>query len=227
MQTLNQKKQKNRKINIKKSQILLFGSFLVFIGIILIGYNTFIALREEVYSDLKLDIVSDTVTTQSIEGVPVAENISNEEYSEIQEYVEQPTQQINYDKYLGVLEIPRISLKRGFYGLDNRYNNIQYNVTLVNGSTMPDVVNGNLILMAHSGDAYISFFAYLFRLNIDDTAYVTYKGIKYTYKIVNIYNVPKTGQVTIKRNYDRTTMTLITCTKDNDQSQTIYILEQV
>ena len=92
---------------------------------------------------------------------------------------------------------------------------------------MPDVPNGNLILMAHSGDAYISFFAYLFRLNIGDNAYVTYKGIKYTYQIVNIYNVPKTGQVTIKRNYDRTTMTLITCTKDNDQSQTVYILEQV
>ena len=27
---------------------------------------------------------------------------------------------------------------------------------------MPDVENGNLILMAHSGDAYISFFAYLY-----------------------------------------------------------------
>ena len=227
MQTLNQKKQKSRKINIKKSQILLFGSLLVFMGICLIGYNTFIALREEVYSDLKLDIVTDTVTSQSIDDVPVAENISNEEYSEIQEYVEPVQQQVNYDNYLGVLEIPRISLKRGFYGLDNRYNNIQYNVTLVNGSTMPDVPNGNLILMAHSGDAYISFFAYLFRLNIGDNAYVTYKGVKYTYKIVNIYNVPKTGQVTIKRNYDRTTMTLITCTKDNDQSQTIYILEQV
>ena len=64
---------------------------------------------------------------------------------------------------------------------------------MVGGSTLPDVVNGNLILMAHSGDAYISYFAYLYRLNIGDYAYVTYNGNKYQYQIVNIYEVPKNG----------------------------------
>ena len=92
---------------------------------------------------------------------------------------------------------------------------------------MPDVVNGNLILMAHSGSAYVSFFAYLYRLNVGDMAYVTYNGIKYKYQIVNIYNIPKTGQATITRNMDRSCMTLITCTKDSETEQTIYVLEQV
>ena len=128
---------------------------------------------------------------------------------------------------MGVLEIPKIGLKRGFYGFDSRYNNIERNVTLVGGSTMPDVVNGNLILMAHSGSAYVSFFAYLYRLNVGDMAYVTYNGIKYKYQIVNIYNIPKTGQATITRNMDRSCMTLITCTKDSETEQTIYVLEQV
>ena len=226
MQTLNQKKQKSRKINIKKSQILLFGSLLVFMGICLIGYNTFIALREEVYSDLKLDIVTENVTSQSIDDVPVAENVSNEEYSEVQEYVEPVQQQVNYDNYLGVLEIPRISLKRGFYGLDNRYNNIQYNVAVIRGSQFPDEERGNLILMAHSGNAYISFFRYLYKLELGDKAYVTFKGKKYTYSIVNIYDTPKVGTVKIIRNYDKTTLTLITCTHNSDDYQTIYILEQ-
>ena len=134
---------------------------------------------------------------------------------------------INYDKYYGVLEIPRISLKRGFYNLGNRYNNIEYNVTMVEGSSMPDVTNGNLILMAHSGDAYISYFENLYKLAVGDMAYVTYKGTKYSYKIVNIYNVEKNGRVTIYRNYDKTTLTLITCTKNNDTSQTVYIAELV
>lgn len=208
--------------------MLLIGSFLVFIGIILLSWNTFITLRDEVYSDLKIEIVTDDEET--ITSVPVANNVESEneqttttEVSEASNY-EAP---IDYDKYLGVLEIPRISLKRGFYGVDNKYNDIQYNVTLVRGSMLPDVPKGNLILMAHSGDAYISYFAYLYLLDYGDVAYITYNRVKYTYKIVNIYTVPKVGRVTISRNYDKTTLTLITCTKDNPDSQTVYILEQV
>ena len=90
---------------------------------------------------------------------------------------------------------------------------------------MPDVTNGNLILAAHSGDAYISYFAFLYKLNIGDFAYVTYGGTKYKYQIVNIYNVPKTGAVTINRNMNRSTLTLITCTKNSDTEQTVYIAE--
>ena len=41
----------------------------------------------------------------------------------------------------------------------------------------------------------------------------------------NIYYVEKTGTVQIKRNTKKTTMTLITCTKNNDKLQTVYILE--
>ena len=142
---------------------------------------------------------------------------------------EEPAEEytIDYNKYLGVLEIPKIRLKRGFYGLDSKYNSIQYNVTLVGGSTMPDVPNGNLILMAHSGDAYISYFAYLYKLNIGDEAYVTYAGNTYRYVITNIYEVPKIGMISLERNKDRTTLTMITCTKDNDYTQTVYIAEQV
>ena len=140
---------------------------------------------------------------------------------------QQSSQEINYSKYAGVLEIPKIGLKRGFYNTDSKYNSIEYNVSVVAGSSMPDVANGNLMLMAHSGDAYISFFAYLYRLNVGDSAYVTYQGNKYQYKIVNIYTVPKTGKVAIYRNYNKTTLTLITCTKNDDTTQTLYIAELV
>ena len=51
--------------------------------------------------------------------------------------------------------------------------------------------------------------------------------MKYVYKIVNIYEVEKDGTVAIYRNYDKTTLTLITCTKNNDASQTVYIAELV
>ena len=167
---------------------------------------------------LKID---NNISDEIVEDIPEVEE-KKETQPEPQE-----EKKIDYTKYLGVLEIPKIGLKRGFYGFDSRYNNIERNVTLVGGSTMPDVVNGNLILMAHSGSAYVSFFAYLYRLNVGDMAYVTYNGIKYKYQIVNIYNIPKTGQATITRNMDRSCMTLITCTKDSETEQTIYVLEQV
>ena len=178
-------------------------------------------MRDEVYSDMKIAMTEEPTILgkEDVVESPVAENVQKEENNT--NYV------VDYSKYLGVLEIPKIGLKRGFYGTDSRYNSIQYNVTMVNGSTLPDEVNGNLILTAHSGDAYISYFAYLWRLGVGDDIYVTYNGTQYHYQLVNIYDVEKNGFVVIHRNTERTTLTLITCTKDNDNSQTIYIAELV
>ena len=134
---------------------------------------------------------------------------------------------IDYSVYLGVLEIPRIGLKRGFYPYDDPLNNIERNVTLVKGSDLPDVENGNLILTAHSGDSYISYFAYLYLLNIGDDCYISYNNQTYHYQIKNIYTVYKNGIVNIDRDYDKNTLTMITCTKDDDTMQTVYIAELV
>ena len=213
------------KIKLKKSQLLLFGSLLIFVGIISLSFNYFLKLREAVYSDMKISMMDDTPIVEKnedvVEDVPITENVSNESANTANNYV------IDYSKYLGVLEIPRIGLKRGFYGVGSRYNNIQYNVTMVNGTSLPDQVNGNTILMAHSGDAYISYFAYLYRLELGNLAYITYHGNQYTYQLVNRYDVPKIGVVSIKRDYNKTCLTLITCTKDNDSLQTVYIFERV
>ena len=64
-------------------------------------------------------------------------------------------------------------------------------------------------------------------MQIGNDVYITYHGKKYHYQIVNIYDVEKTGTVKIQRNYDKTTLTLITCTKNDDTKQTIYIAELV
>lgn len=216
-----QKKNKNNKKikNIKKSHLLLIGSLLVFFGIVLLSYNHLLDLRNQVFSEMLLLFSESSPSEEEKVDVPNIENVSDGTvYHE---------ENIDYDKYLGVIEIPRIGLKRGFYNTNSKYNSIEYNVTLIRGSTMPDVSGGNLMLMAHSGDAYISYFAYLYRLSIGNDIYITYNKNKYTYKIVNIYNVDKNGKVPIYRNYDKTTLTLITCTKDDSTKQTVYIAELV
>lgn len=226
MQMLNQQN-KNRKI--QKSQLLLFGSFLIFVGVMVMCWPHLKFIKENIYSDMQVAIserMNDNRKQDIIKvDVPEADNLDDKQ-------TEEPPQEEapiveDFSKYLGVLEIPRIGLKRGFYGTDSAYNDIQYNVTMVVGSTMPDVDRGNLILIAHSGDAYISFFAYLYRLKVGNDVFVTYNGVRYQYRIVNIYNVEKNGTVSIIRNYDQTTLTLITCTKDDSSHQTVYIAERV
>lgn len=151
--------------------------------------------------------------------------IEEEEQEEIEEPIEQTKEEvkeINYD-YIAVLEIPKINLKRGLVSTDSKYNNVNYNIKIVDGSLMPYVRNGNLILAGHNGSAYISFFKNLYKLDIGDSVYVYFDSIKYEYKIADIYDVDKTGTVNISRDKNRTTITLITCKKYSKDKQTVFI----
>lgn len=224
MQMLNH--QKVSKKSFRKSQLLIIGSFLVFLGIVLVSWNHLMVIKNIVFSDMQIaisDRIPNNTTGEVVIETPNAEEINTPDPSE----EDRPQIVVNYDKYLGVLTIPKIGLKRGFYGLDSKLNSIDHNVTMVKGSALPNVSNSNLILMAHSGNTYLGFFAYLYQLQIGNDAYITYNRKDYHYKLVNIYNVPKDGRVKIVRDYSKTTLTLITCTKDDLSSQTVYIFELV
>lgn len=90
---------------------------------------------------------------------------------------------------------------------------------------MPNVKNGNLIIAAHSGNSYISYFKNLYKLSNDDVAYVYFNNIKYTYKVAGKYDAEKNGKVTIHRDNKKNTLTLITCSQTDKTKQIVYILE--
>lgn len=127
---------------------------------------------------------------------------------------------IEEDNFIAVLEIPKISLKKGL-SLDN--NNINYNIEIVSDSTFPNEENSNLVLAAHSGNSKISFFKNLYKLTIGDEVYIYYDGIKYEFVIYDIYDVLKDGTVEIKRYQNKKTITLVTCKKNSNNYQTVYI----
>ena len=129
------------------------------------------------------------------------------------------------DEYIGYLTIPKINLTKGFVDRRSSENDVEKNILVIDGSNYPDVERGNFILAGHSGTGWKAFFNELYQLQTNDEAYVTYKGKKYVYNLVNIYKQPKTGKVAIYRNYDVRTLTLITCTNNDQTTQTIYILE--
>ena len=149
-----------------------------------------------------------------------------EEQEDVKEIEEEDEGPVTND-YIGYLTIPKINLTKGFVDRRSPENDVEKNILIIDGSNYPDVERGNFILAGHSGTGWKAFFNELYRLSANDIAYVTYKGKKYTYGLVNIYKQPKVGKVAIYRNYDVRTLTLITCTNYDQTTQTIYIFELI
>ena len=194
------------------------GVILIISGIPLLLSNYIKEKRDVVFSQMNLalsEINMSEITNNEVEE-PVAEE-PTEEVKEDNNYT--------YEEYLGILDIPKINLYKGFYSKTSNLNNVQFNLFVLKESDYPDVVNGNLIIAGHSGNYNNSYFANLYMLDLEDTITVHYQGKDYTYKITKIYNEEKTGTVRILRNRNKTSLTLITCTKDDDYHQTIYIAE--
>ena len=171
--------------------------------------------------NLKLYEQQEAMDTTTDENLNALTNVPNQEGNPAPQ---QPT--YHYD-YIGYLTISKLGLKQGFVSPKSRYNNVDYNIAIAEGSTFPDKEKGNFILMGHSGYGYNSYFASLHRLEIGDKATVTYKNKKYTYQLVKIDMQDKTGKVAIFRDFDKTCLTLITCTYEDEFHQSIYIFEQV
>lgn len=206
------KKEKNR-----KGQFIVIGSFLMVVGIALLIFPYFKEKKIKAFETMNLQLAQ--VENQDDDEIPDAPEVENLPTGEM---TSQPQITI---PYIGTLEIPKIKLKRGFVSKDSYYNNINYAVTTLPSSTYPDVEKGNFILVAHSGTAAISFFRYLYKLEIGDLAYVEYNNIRYQYRLKNIYYEEKTGTIALRRDYNKTTMTLITCTYQDDTKQTVYVFE--
>lgn len=203
----------NKNKRISPSETAFIGAIITLIGGFFISYN---------YIESQKIMAYDYMANAFYDGnqVTVAENENNQ----TEEKKEGLSGEITND-YIGYLNIPKINLTKGF--LDNRSseNDVEKNILVVEGSNYPDVDKGNFILAGHSGTGWKAFFNDLYKLNKGDYAYVTYKNKKYAYKIVNIYKQDKVGTIAIYRDYNKTTLTLVTCTNYESTTQTIYIAE--
>lgn len=200
---------------LSKNAKVTLGILLLFLGIGCLSFTYFKTIKSNIFNDKNLKYFEEVDIAETIEEV-VDETVPEETTTPV----------INYN-YIGYLDIPKINLKRGFVSLNSKYNSISYNVMLIKGSSMPDVKNGNLILAAHRGNSSVSFFDKLYKLNLGDEANVTYNDKVYTYKLVNTYLEAKDGTIAIYRDENKTTLTLITCTRGDKKTQTVFIFELV
>ena len=161
-------------------------------------------------------------------------NIEKEEHKKIEDFFEQQTNDDkstiktnnstinNESNYIAVIEIPKIKLSRGLVSKTDKSNNINQNITILKDSTMPDQDNSNLILVAHSGNSRISYFRNIKKLVNNDYIYLYYNKKTYIYKVVNKYEINKTGIASLQKENNSKTLTMITC-KEKENKQIVVV----
>ena len=197
----------------KNKSWFIIGSLIILIGFSLIGYDY--------YSNKKIDNNEELAIEEFYNNEDISEEIHEEPVEEVKE--EKPKEKINY---IAILKIPKIKLERGLVDPKSYLNNVNYNIEILKESSMPDEVNGNVILAAQSGNARISYFRYLDKLNIGDEISIDYNSNIYKYRVSDIYLIDKNGTAEIIRNINKSTLTLITC-KHNTKKQIVVIAEMI
>lgn len=206
-----------------KSQFIQIGFLFIIFGLLLCSFNFWQMQKNEAFNKMGQKLFYQKDQEQK-------ENSKKEEITEVPNVENKNTNSTNntvINQYIGMLNIPKIGLKRGFVNPSSPHNNVEENITILNPVAMPNEKNGNFILAAHSGTGSLAYFDKLYQLQIHDKIYVEYQGVSYIYEIVNIYQQPKTGTIKIYHDDKKTTMTLITCTNNNDKEQTVYIANQI
>lgn len=208
-----------------KNQKIIFSFIVLFIGILITFSEYFESKKIVVYDYMNEQYYNEIVEVEEIVEI---EEINNKENNE-EEEVEDTNYEFKQEKvsYIGYLSIPKINLKKGFTSKEDKNNTVSKNIEILSSSDYPDKELGNVILASHSGNSSISFFNKLYLLELNDIAIIEYEGVTYTYKITDIYTVEKNGKVEIKRNKNVSVLTLITCTKGDKETQTVYVSELI
>lgn len=202
----------------ENKSLYIIGSLLVLSSVSIMIYKHF---NEEQTNKIEEVSIQEYYKEEEYEKEQIEENktIENNSKEEIKENK-------NVVNYIAILRIPKINLKRGLVDKESKYNDIKYNIMIHEKSTYPDSVGGNVILLAHSGNSNISYFKNLYKLKLDDIIYLDYNNKTYEYKLVNIYDIEKNGKALIKKNTNKSTITLITC-RANTNKQIVLIGELI
>ncbi len=213
-------KRKNKIENNKgsKSQLIIVGSLLIILGTLIIG-------GKYLYNYLETKNEEQLIDTFFEEQKEIAEDTTPEVPEEKVE-TEKPQPTKTKIDYFAVIKIPKIGLEKGLANKGSYYNNVNRNILVVKESDMPDKDKGNVILAGHSGSGRTAYFKNLHKLERDDEVSIFYNGNEYKYKVLNQYDIEKTGTANIVRNVEKSTLTLITC-RHNTNKQIIYICELV
>ena len=209
-----QKKNNNKKRQrVPQNIVIALASIFIIIGGFFLSYNYIQSKKIKAYDYMDNVFYEDTTK----------ENKEDKEKKNNKQPETIPQTENTTTGYIGYLEISKINLNKGFYDITSSENDVEKNIYVSPTSSYPDKEKGNLIIAAHSGTGWKAFFNELYQLNTGDQFNVLYKNKRYIYKINKIYKQEKTGKIAIYRDYEKTTLTLVTCTNNDSKTQTVYI----
>ena len=174
---------KKRKIkNRKLSRVFIIGSLIILLGITLISLK--------VFSNYYLDKQEDKAIQEYLDYKPdTTVKVDNSTTT-----IKEEKETVTYN-YIAVLDIPKINLKRGLFPINDKNNNVDKNVEILQNSDMPNVTNGTLALAGHSGNSRIAYFHKLYKLKENDVFSIKRLG---KYKYIGIIKETKSKNYIIK-----------------------------
>ena len=131
------------------------------------------------------------------------------------------TKDTSKESYLGIIYIPKINLKTGFYNIKSNKNNVNNSVTILKESVMPENDNSIIYLAAHSGIGKIAYFNDIDKLSNGDIINLSINNSDYQYTITDIYEMIKTGEIMVDHNINEKTLVLTTCSKNKNMQLVI------
>lgn len=195
-------KREKRKVNvIKKVGFLLF-----FIGIIFIVYELSFNYFEKKVEDEYIDSYMKNYRNEGNSVNTINSKVMKNDLK---------------SKYIAVLDIPKINLKKGLVMSTKDFKSINYAVSIDKNSKFPDE-KGNFILYAHAGNSKISYFKKLDKLEVGNEVMIYYLDKIYSYKVNKKYEIDKTGFLTLNENTSDHNLVLVTCVH-NTNKQLIII----
>lgn len=197
-----------RKIN--KKLVIIIGFLFALIGAILIYYYC-----------------SSKIIEKNIEEKSIEKFYSNNTKTGRNEVTTDNKVEHNIINYIGIIKIPKLNLEKGFTSKDDKNNDVEKGIKILEESDYPNKDKGNVLLASHSGTSSISHFKNLYKLSNGDEVQIIYNGNTYSYKVSRRYKIDKTGYANIKRDYSKSTLTLITCAGDNKQIIVICELNNI
>lgn len=221
----------------KKRFLITIGTICGVLGIYLMSYNYLNEKIDKAYNKMNLEILAFSEEVEELDSIDIIDDNTDDDFLYEEVILENNDsndnnkdvikEDIYKNYYIAKLKIPKIKLEQGLVDINSKYNKVSKNIEIIKGSVYPDIENGNLILASHAGTNSVSYFRNLYKLSKGDKCYVVYKGKTYVYNIVNIYYQEKDGTIAIYRDYNKNTLTLVTCTKNSNTKQTVYIAELI
>ena len=109
------------------------------------------------------------------------------------------------------MEIPKINLKKGILAKEDKNNNVDKNVTILDYSVYPGE-KGNIYIAAHSGSGFHSYFNNIDKLKEKDIVNLYYNNKKYSYIMYDSKIIDKKDSVSLLTK-EKNNLFLITCSR--------------